>query len=210
MPKNVAVIVAHPDDETLWAGGAILSHPSWKPYIICICVASNKERAHRFFDALEIYKAGGNMGDLDDGPEQIPLDENEVKQTILGLLPSKNFDLILTHDPSGEYTRHRRHEEVSKAVIELWYSGDLLTEELWTFAYEDGNRKYHPRPIISASIYLELDPSIMEKKYKLITKTYGFAENSWEALTTPHAEAFRSFTNAHNAKKYLDSGVMES
>jgi len=25
--KTVAIIVAHPDDETLWAGGTILSHP---------------------------------------------------------------------------------------------------------------------------------------------------------------------------------------
>jgi len=25
--KSAAVIVAHPDDETLWAGGTILSHP---------------------------------------------------------------------------------------------------------------------------------------------------------------------------------------
>jgi LmbE family N-acetylglucosaminyl deacetylase len=32
--KNVAIIVAHPDDETLWAGGTILNHPSWKCFII--------------------------------------------------------------------------------------------------------------------------------------------------------------------------------
>jgi len=25
--KTVAIIVAHPDDETLWAGGTILNHP---------------------------------------------------------------------------------------------------------------------------------------------------------------------------------------
>jgi LmbE family N-acetylglucosaminyl deacetylase len=28
--KNVAIIVAHPDDETLWAGGTILNHPYWR------------------------------------------------------------------------------------------------------------------------------------------------------------------------------------
>ena len=26
--KNIAVIVAHPDDETLWSAGEILSHPN--------------------------------------------------------------------------------------------------------------------------------------------------------------------------------------
>jgi LmbE family N-acetylglucosaminyl deacetylase len=27
--KSVAIIVAHPDDETLWAGGEILNNPLW-------------------------------------------------------------------------------------------------------------------------------------------------------------------------------------
>ncbi len=34
--KSVAIIVAHPDDETLWAGGTILSHPLWSCYIACL------------------------------------------------------------------------------------------------------------------------------------------------------------------------------
>lgn len=28
--KTVGIIVAHPDDETLWAGGTILQHPEWR------------------------------------------------------------------------------------------------------------------------------------------------------------------------------------
>jgi len=34
---TVAIIVAHPDDETLWAGGTILNHPYWKFFITCLC-----------------------------------------------------------------------------------------------------------------------------------------------------------------------------
>ncbi len=26
---RVALVVAHPDDETLWAGGTLLQHPGW-------------------------------------------------------------------------------------------------------------------------------------------------------------------------------------
>ncbi len=71
-PKNVAVIVAHPDDETLWAGGTILSHPSWNCFIISVCRGNDPERAPRFYKALKILRSSGNMGDLDDGPEQNP------------------------------------------------------------------------------------------------------------------------------------------
>jgi LmbE family N-acetylglucosaminyl deacetylase len=42
--KTVAVIVAHPDDETLWAGGTILSHPTWNCFIISLCSGSDPDR----------------------------------------------------------------------------------------------------------------------------------------------------------------------
>jgi hypothetical protein len=32
-------------------------------------------------------------------------------------------------------------------------------------------------------------------KYKIITETYNFKEDSWEAKTTPVAEAFRIIKN---------------
>ncbi len=104
--KTVAVIVAHPDDETLWAGGTILSHPECEWYIVSLCRGNDKDRAPKFYQALKILKAKGTMGDLDDGPEQIPLNEEEVENAILDLLPAKHFDLIISHNPSGEYTRH--------------------------------------------------------------------------------------------------------
>jgi len=86
--KAVAVIVAHPDDETLWAGGTILSHPSWQCFIVCLCRGNDNNRAPKFLKALQILGSEGIMGDLDDGPEQKPLDENELKRVILQLLPS--------------------------------------------------------------------------------------------------------------------------
>ena len=89
--KTVAIIVAHPDDETLWAGGTILSHPSWKWFIVCLCRGNDKDRAPRFYKALKILKSEGIMGDLDDGPEQKPLDEKEVEACYTGLITSKAF-----------------------------------------------------------------------------------------------------------------------
>jgi LmbE family N-acetylglucosaminyl deacetylase len=208
--KSVAVIVAHPDDETLWSGGTILSRPSWKCFIVCLCRGSDKERAPRFYKALEILKSEGNMGDLDDGPEQKPLDEKEVERAILDLLPSKHFDLIITHSSAGEYTRHLRHEEVSKAVIKLWHAGKISANELWTFAYEDGAKKYYPRPIKNATIYRDLTKRIWLRKYSIITETYGFEKDGWEAETTPKGEAFWRFANSDEAIRFhISRGVLD-
>ena len=46
--KSVLIIVAHPDDETLWAGGTILSHPEWSVFVISLCRASDTDRAPKF------------------------------------------------------------------------------------------------------------------------------------------------------------------
>ena len=204
--KAVAVIVAHPDDETLWAGGTILSHPSWQWFIVCLCRRSDKERAPKFLKTLQILRSEGIMGDLDDGPEQKPLDENELEHAILQLLPSMHFDLIISHNPNGEYTRHVRHEEISKAVIKLWHAGKISAYELWTFAYEDGDKEYYPRLIETATVCRILTERIWLKKYSIITEIYGFEKSSFEAKTTPRSEAFWQFTDPFDAEKWLNNG----
>jgi len=193
--KSVAIIVAHPDDETLWAGGTILSHPTWKCFVVCLSRASDKDRAPRFYKALKELKSEGIMGDLDDGQEQHLLNENEIESAILKLLPNSHFDLIITHNSNGEYTRHRRHEEVSKAVVNLWNDGKISANELWTFAYEDGNAKYFPKAVKNATIFKIIPEEIWQRKYNIMSVTYGFGKNSWELETTPLSEAFWQFKN---------------
>lgn len=208
--KTVAIIVAHPDDETLWAGGMILQNPSWQCIIVCLCRVNDEKRAPKFYSTLEILQSTGVMGDLDDAPEQKPLDETTVENAILALLPPKNYDLIITHNPNGEYTKHIRHEEVSKAVITLWHSGKIATNKLWTFAYEDGKKAYYPKAIECAPIYQILDKQIWLEKYNIIIKTYGFNVSSWEAKTTPQAESFWQFSDALAAKEWLDMLLSQS
>ncbi len=206
LPKTAAVIVAHPDDETLWAGGLILSHPSWNWHIVALCRASDPDRAPKFFRVLRELHATGKMGDLDDGPDQRPLPDGEVQQTIMQSLPPLRFDLLISHNSTGEYTRHLRHEETSQAVISLWNDGRIEADELWTFAYEDGGKQYLPQAIEDAPIHEVLPEPIWQVKYRLITGIYGFPPEGFEAKTTPRAEAFWRFTDPSSAKAWLDHG----
>jgi LmbE family N-acetylglucosaminyl deacetylase len=191
-----AVIVAHPNDETLWAGGTLLLHPDTKWTIITMCGKNDPDRAARFFKAVEQYNAKGVMGDLDDGPGQTPLDFMLVQKTILELLPSERFDLVITHSKWGEYTRHLRHEETAKAVFNLWNSDRLHANQVWSFAYEDGNKKYLPRAARDADYPVELPEQIWQQKYQTITEIYGFTQDSFEAETTPRREGFWCFKPA--------------
>lgn len=201
--KNCLVIVAHPDDETLWAGGTMLSNPQCRWLVVSLCRKSDENRERRFMKAMTQLHAEGLMGDLDDGPDQIPLKIEDVEQTILNMLQVTSFDLIITHAPQGEYTRHLRHEETSIAVLNLYESGKIRTKDLWLFAYSDNQKANYPRPIENATIYNTLNHEIWKEKYKIITETYGFAPDSWEAQTTPKSEAFWHFKNSPDAKNWL-------
>jgi LmbE family N-acetylglucosaminyl deacetylase len=187
---HVAVIVAHPDDETLWAGGLLLSHPHWAVDIVTLCRGSDPDRAPRFQAAVGRFHAAGFMGDLDDGPEQVPLPGNLVQDAILALLPEREYDILLTHGMCGEYTWHERHREVSLAVQALWREDVLRARSLWCFAYEDGQGAYSPRPRRDAWVHLHLPGVVWTRKCAIITDVYGFGETSWEALAAPRTEAF--------------------
>jgi LmbE family N-acetylglucosaminyl deacetylase len=198
---RAAVVVAHPDDETLWCGGYILTHPEFLWRIVTLCRAGDSDRAPKFRRVLRQLQAVGEMADLDDEPEQAPLPIEQVQATIVRLLAESSYSLILTHGPRGEYTHHRRHEECCQSVVELWRSGHIDTERLWMFAYEDAERAYLPRVRDDADRRDMLTDDIWREKRRLITDVYGYGAGSWEAKTTPREEGFWCFDSAQAAVK---------
>lgn len=205
-PVTAALVVAHPDDETIWAGGTVLVHPEWKWTVVSLCRATDPDRALRFRRAVQKLGGTGRIGELNDEPEQPPLDGNEVQQVILSLLPSEHFNLVLTHSPYGEYTRHRRHEETSQAVVALWEKGLIRADEVWMFAYEDrgkGGKRDLPRAIKTAHRLVHLPEDIWQEKYRTITEIYGFSPESYEARIVLKEEAFWCFRSAGEFHKWL-------
>lgn len=201
-PK-AALLVAHPDDELLWAGGFLLDHPDWDWFIGTLCRASDTDRAPRFARLLKHLQALGAMADMDDGPDQAPLPIETVEEQLLALLPSRELEVLMTHGPLGEYTWHQRHREVWQAVSNLWRRGAIKVQALWLFAYEDGGRRYFPQAMAHAHVYQTLTAQTWQKKYDLLTTLYGFHPESWEAYATPRAEAFWRFESPAELDAWL-------
>lgn len=202
--KSCAVIVAHPDDESLWAGGLILANPDNHWNIITTCRKYDPDRSSKFSDVTQILKAEYcEMGDIDDSPEQTPLNIKDLAREILALLPKREFDIIITHSVEGEYTRHLRHEEVAQAVIMLIELEKIKTKTLMMFAYEDAGRTRQPLAIKHADVIYKVPDNIWQKKYEIITDVYGFSDDSWEAKATPKNEAFWRFHSIYGIKEWI-------
>ncbi|MBN2310478.1 MAG: PIG-L family deacetylase [Candidatus Hydrogenedentes bacterium] len=202
--RSVGVIVAHPDDETLWAGGTMLMHRDRAWRVFALCRGSDPDRAPKFHRALAALGATGAIADLDDGPEQAPLDDEAVRAEVIRLVDGAAFDALVTHGPRGEYTRHRRHEETHRAVAGLWCEGRIDAGELWVFAYDDDGRRALPRAIPGAHAVVALSPEVWDEKYRVVTGIYGFGPDSWEARTTPQDEAFWRFRTAGEYRRWIE------
>lgn len=106
-----AVVVAHPDDETLWAG-ALLAHYGERFDVIC-CTIPRKEpvRAWKFFDVSRL---------LGFHPRLWPMLEpvNATQPIVhLGQIDISGYDLIVTHNEAGEYG-HLHHQQVHHWVMD--------------------------------------------------------------------------------------------
>ena len=204
--KKSTIIVAHPDDETLWAGGTILSHPEWNWKIFTLTRRGDPDRSSKFEKALSYFGASGGMNDLNDDPDQPPLDPARVKKAVLELIKeTPGREIVITHGPKGEYTRHLRHEEVSSAVTEMWIAREIESNQLWLFAYEDGNGDYLPRPEKGAELF-SLPREVWARKRHLVRKIYGFDSDSWESRANPRIEGFWKFKSRENLKNWLNGG----
>lgn len=111
-----AVVVAHPDDESLWCAGAVIRE---KADVICCTVPRrDPERAIRFFDAVR--ELGGY-------PILIPFVESPPDMPIphLDALDLSKYEKVYTHNAQGEYG-HLHHKQIHEHVLET-YSGAIRT-----------------------------------------------------------------------------------
>ena len=113
------MIVAHPDDETLWGGANLIKD---RYFVVCITNGYNSERAHDFKEILKFTNNSGIILNYPDILANVIDDWSEVKTGILKdlslILNFQNWSKIVTHGLEGT-TGHIHHKKISKYVTKI-------------------------------------------------------------------------------------------
>ncbi|MDD5147963.1 MAG: PIG-L family deacetylase [Candidatus ainarchaeum sp.] len=183
---NALMVVAHPDDETIWAGGFLARNKNWDWTIVSLCRESDADRNPKFHRACALYNAKPVMLDLED-TELKQIDNLEV-QNLLHEFEEKEFDFVFTHGGNGEYG-HIRHKDTHKAVLALANNGKLKCKKLFFFAYKKiSDTKLVPEK--NASMRIILSREELESKKKIVAEIYGYAHDSPDVQYCTATEAF--------------------
>lgn len=155
------MIVAHPDDETIWGGMHLLQD---KYFVICLTNGNNKVRANEFMNVL---KNTASFGIILDYPDKVngkkdnwATYKNKIRNDLYYVLSKHSFNLIVTHNPDGEYGHI--HHKMTNSIVTKIQENLHATDKLYYFG------KYHKKN----SAYLPMTPTydakLLEEKNNLL------------------------------------------
>lgn len=104
--KRPVVVIAHPDDESLWCAGLLIRYPKDWEVICCTIPGRDPIRAELFLRACEKLGARGRVLNQ--------VESNRHRMSFLELNLDE-YDLIVTHNRDGEYG-HPHHKEVHEHI----------------------------------------------------------------------------------------------
>lgn len=158
------MVVAHPDDESLWGAGLLLRYPKNWQVICCTVPDRDPIRAELFQDACAVLGVRGRV-----------INQREDESLKFGELNIEGADLVVTHNNAGEYG-HRHHKEVHE------YLTVLCPEKVICFGYR-------PKGNPISDFVIELTPDECARKMAAI-QCYNNIGSSGRPTWTMLMDAF--------------------
>lgn len=161
------MIVAHPDDETLWGGAHLLEDDY---LVVCITCGPNKTRRKEF---EKVMKETGDQYIMLGYPDKVlgmrsnwKEEKNQIYSDLKQIIELKDWELIVTHNKDGEYG-HIHHKKTHSIVLDVY--NDLNKEyPLYFFGkyYTKGKlAKLDKKPD-------EIDPILYKEKVNNLIEIY--------------------------------------
>jgi len=134
MTANKLMVVAHPDDESLFGGAQLILEHDWK--VVCVTNGNNSVRRSEFEEVMQVTNSQFEIWDFLDRL-YIPLKEEQLKIELLRVTSEKKWDKIVTHNSIGEYghLHHFQLHRIMSQIVDVMWTFDFgptpLPEEVW-------------------------------------------------------------------------------
>lgn len=179
------MIVAHPDDETIFGGSHLLEE---KYTVVCITCGSVDYRVKEFSEVMKRTNDDYIMlGFVDRVNKTGPISnwDNEyisIYNTLKRIIDSDNWDVVVTHNPNGEYG-HIHHKKTSEIVTSI-----VAKEKLYYFGHWNKNgtndqkldaNLYNEKMNKLISVYYESQRSAINYNYNMLSSENWINANEW-------------------------------
>lgn len=154
--KYALLVVAHPDDESIFFSGLLMNQRSMPWRVVCVTDGNadqaGKKRANQFKKACGLLKVTPEQWNFADRFEARLNTDDLVKR----LRELDTPAVVYTHGILGEYG-HPHHQDVSLAVHQAFEKKAVV----WSVSYNTFPKKQ-----------FELSPAQYKTKTKILTQTY--------------------------------------
>ncbi len=123
---NKLMIVAHPDDEILWGGKALIEDDY---LVVCITCGTVKSRVYEFVNVMhetnDKYIMLGYPDKTNGERDNWESVYDDIEKDLIAITKLKDWELIVVHNPDGEYG-HQHHKMASAIVTDIVPKKDIL------------------------------------------------------------------------------------
>lgn len=176
---KAAIVVAHPDDETIWMGGTLLSHKDWYWKLYVGTRNKDDDRGKEFINAISQFKSQGVsnleyefLETMPDVQEYEKLNKTEIYEK-LNTLDLADFNVIFTHNIDGEYG-HGNH----KILGEFFKESQMNVWHILCPAIQNPREKQIGEYI--ETVYIT--PEVLDHKRKLFQSCYTTQQYLWDGF----------------------------
>lgn len=168
---NKLMIVAHPDDETLWGGGHLLDG-GW--FVVCITNGYNTNRANELKNALAISDTKFIILKYPDLNQNWVKDDwstvsNGIQNDIKKVINYKSWDKIVSHNPDGEYG-HIHHKKTNKLVKKVAINSCVFDKLYYFGKFYSNDGKFYNKPILPKGLTPTYSGDILVEKNKMVNE----------------------------------------